>query len=65
MCEDPMFMMKTFISNQTSERKLKQREWYSPWISNNRFVLRGGLICRASKGDLLGYSLSMSAKRFR
>lgn len=26
MCEDPMFMIKTFISNQTSERKLKQRE---------------------------------------
>lgn len=25
MCEDPMFMMKTFTSNQTSKRKLKQR----------------------------------------
>ena len=47
---------------------MKGRKWnerYSPWISNNRFVLRGGLMCRASKGDLLGYSLSMSAKRFR
>lgn len=40
-------------------------ERYSPWISNNRFALRGGLICRASRGVLLGYSLSMSAKRFR
>lgn len=53
------------------ETHLEKRKWkasnekYSPWISNNRFVLRGGLICRANKGDLLGYSLSMSAKRFR